>query len=215
VILTAPSNDERELIIRRFLEAGAIKGETTMYVTVDGNKCKELIEKYESNFYLFVCNPQPDLANPNASKIFRINGVESLTEIDIALTKIFRQLDPSIVGTKRICIEIVSDVLLQHHAVTTRRWLSTLLPNLKSKGFTTLSIVNPQMHPQEEVQAILGLFDGEIRIYEKETSRGPEKVLRIRKLVNQKYLENEIVLTKKGLEEKDNQDNLPNALKGK
>jgi hypothetical protein len=93
----------------------------------------------------------------------------------------------------------VSDVLLQHHAINTRRWLIALLPTLKSKGFTILAIMNPQMHPPEEVQAILGLFEGEIRIYEKETPQGAKQVLRIRRLYNQKYVENELVLSKEKL----------------
>jgi hypothetical protein len=111
------------------------------------------------------------------------------------LTKAFRTLKPSAAGPKRICIEILSDVLLQHHAVTTRKWLSGLLPNLKSKRFTTLAVLNPRMHPEEEVQAILGLFEGEIWISERETVKGTEKVLRIRRLLNQKYLESELSLT--------------------
>jgi hypothetical protein len=52
----------------------------------------------------------------------------------------------------------------------------------------------------EEVQAILGLFEGEIKISEKETVRGIEKVLRVRKLYNQRYLENELTLTRERLE---------------
>jgi hypothetical protein len=56
------------------------------------------------------------------------------------------------------------------------------------------------MHPPEEVQAILGIFEGEIRIVKKETDKGLEKFLRIRKSHNQKYLENEIVVTKEKLE---------------
>ncbi len=94
----------------------------------------------------------------------------------------------------------MSDVLLQHHSVITRKWLGRLLPDLKSKGFTTLAVINPDMHPTEEVQAILGLFEGEIKISEKETARGLEKVLRVRKLYNQRYLENELTLTKERLE---------------
>jgi hypothetical protein len=109
-------------------------------------------------------------------------------------------LNPSQSGPRRICIDIVSDVLLQHHAVITRKWLSGLLPDLRSKGFTTLAVINPHMHPPEEVQAILGLFEGEIRISEKETEKGIEKVLRIRKLYNQRYLENELPLTRESLE---------------
>jgi hypothetical protein len=88
---------------------------------------------------------------------------------------------------------------LQHHAVTTRKWLSALLPSLKSKGFTMLAVIDQNMHPQEEVQAITGLFDGEIRITEKETAQGVVKSLRIRKLTNQRYSENELILTKEKL----------------
>ena len=95
---------------------------------------------------------------------------------------------------KRICIEIVSDVLLQHHAVKTRRWLSALLPTLKSKGFTILAVVDPQMHPPEETQAVLGLFDGEISIYEKETEKDTARFLKIKRLSNQKYTKDETIL---------------------
>jgi len=56
------------------------------------------------------------------------------------------------------------------------------------------------MHPPEEVQAIIGLFEGEIRVSEKETDSGFAKVLRVRKLCNQRYLDNEIILSREKLE---------------
>jgi hypothetical protein len=56
--------------------------------------------------------------------------------------------------------------------------------------------MNPQIHPSQELQAILDLFDGEISIYEKETEKGLGRYLRIRKMSNQKYLENELPLKK-------------------
>ena len=132
--------------------------------------------------------------------VFILKGVESLTDIDIALVKSFRNLGAPQSVPRRFCITIISDVLLQHHSVITRKWLSRLLPDLKSKGFTTLAVINPDMHPMEEVQAILGLFEGEIKISEKETVRGIEKVLRVRKLYNQRYLENELTLARERLE---------------
>jgi len=107
-------------------------------------------------------------------------------------------------GSRRACIEIVSDVLLQHHAVTTRRWLTGLIPDLRSRGFTTLAVINPQMHPPQEVQATLGLFDGEINIHEKESERGLEKFLKIRKMYNQRYMANEFPLRKEKLEARKN-----------
>jgi len=129
-----------------------------------------------------------------------LKGVENLTDISIALSSAFRRVDTSITGPKRACIEIISDVLLQHGAVQTRRWLTGLIPQLKVKGFTTLAVMNPQMHSPQEVHAILGLFEGEINIYEKETEKGLEKFLKIRKMYNQRYLESKLPLRKERLE---------------
>jgi len=118
--------------------------------------------------------------------------VENLTDISIALTSAIRKLDSSFKNPRRICIGLVSDVLLQHHAVETRRWLTALMTKLKSEDFTTLAVIDPKMHPSEELYSILGLFEGEINIYEKETDKGLEKFLKIKRMSNQKYLENEL-----------------------
>lgn len=198
VILTAPSSDERDFLVRRFLETGATNDEVTFYITTDPGELKSLVEEHRSNFHLFICNPQADRIIESLSNVTKIKGVENLTEINIALTKGFRGVDESITGPKRACIEILSAVLLQHHAVQTRRWLTDLLTELKASGFTTLAVLNPKMHPSEEVHAILDLFEGEINIYERARE---EKFLKIKKLYNQKYLESELPLRKDRLEE--------------
>ena len=46
------------------------------------------------------------------------------------------------------------------------------------------------MHPSEELYAILGLFDGEINMYEKETGQ----FLKIKRMSNQRYLKDELFL---------------------
>ena len=194
VVLAAPSTDEREQLAKRFLETGAAAGETTFNIASEVAAVKALAEKYPSTFFLFLCNPQADSMIQDSPNVCKLKGVESLTDIDIALTKAFRTLDTSTIVPRRICIEIVSDVLLQHHAVMTRRWLSALLPTLKSRGFTVLATVNPRMHPPEEFEAVLGLFDGEIRVSEKETPEGTASFLKIKKMTGQKYLKDEIRL---------------------
>jgi KaiC/GvpD/RAD55 family RecA-like ATPase len=204
VILTSPSCDEKDLLIKRFLEAGAKEGQITFHVTIEASGVEALAEDFQSNFYVFICNPRADIMIKSLPNVFKLKSVENLTDIDIALTKAFRRLDESMSGPRRACIEIVSDVLLQHHAVTTRRWLTGLIPDLRSRGFTTLAVTNPQMHPPQEVQAILGLFDGEINIHEKESARGLEKSLKIRKMYNQRYLESELPLRKEKLETRKN-----------
>jgi len=201
VILTSPSCDERDLLIKRFLETGAKKGEATFYVTIDPGEAKTLTEEFQSNFYLFICNPQADKIIKSLPNVFKLKGVENLTNINISLKSAFRKWDKSPRAPRRACIKIISDVLLQHHAVHTRRWLTGLLPELKSRGFTTLAVMNPQMHPSEEVHAILGLFEGEINIYKKRTGKGPEKFLKIEKMQNQRYSEREIPLRREKLQQ--------------
>jgi hypothetical protein len=56
--------------------------------------------------------------------------------------------------------------------------------------------MDSRIHPSEELYAIVGLFDGEINIYEKETDEGLGKYLKIKKMSNQKYLEDELPLKK-------------------
>ena len=192
VILTSPSCDERDLLIKRFLETGARNGEVTFYVTIDPGEVKSLTEEFP-NFYLFICNPQADTIIKSLPNVFKLKGAENLTDINIALTSAFRKLDKM---PRRACIGIISDVLLQHHAAHTRRWLTSLIPELRSKGFTTLAVMDPEMHSLQEVRAILGLFEGEINIYKKKTKKGLEKFLKIEKMYNQRYLESELPLRK-------------------
>jgi KaiC/GvpD/RAD55 family RecA-like ATPase len=199
VILTSPSCDEKDLLIKRFLEAGSKKTQMTFHVTIEASGMKTITEENQSSFYLFICNPQADKIIKSLSNVFKLKGVENLTDISIALTKAFRRLDTSISVPRRACLEIISDVLLQHRAVKTRRWLTDLITELKSNGFTILAVMNPQMHSSQEVHAILGLFDGEINIYEKESEKGLEKFLKIKKMYNQRYLESELPLRKQRL----------------
>jgi tetratricopeptide (TPR) repeat protein len=200
VVLTSPPCDERDLLIKSFLETGAKKGEVAFYVSTNPGLAKTLAEEFQSNFYLFVCNPQADAIVKDLPNVFKLKGVENLTDISIALTSAIRKLDPSLKGPRRACIGLISDVLLQHHAVQTRRWLAGLVPELQSEGFTTLAVMDPEMHPPQEVRAVLDLFEGEINIYEKETEKGSEKFLKIKKMSNQKYLDSELLLRREDLQ---------------
>ncbi len=198
-ILTSPSCDETDLLVQRFLRAGIKKEQTTFYVTTELGGIGALPEKSQASFHVFLCNPQADKIIKSLPNVSKLKGVENLTDIGIALNSAFRRIDISQKSSRRACLGILSDVLLQHQAVHTRRWLIGLIPELKSRGFTTLAVMNPHMHSPQEVHAILGLFDGEINIFERETEKGSEKFLKIRKMSNQRYLESRIELTKEKL----------------
>jgi hypothetical protein len=133
--------------------------------------------------------------SPNVFKLEK--GVLNLTDINIAISKAFRSIKDSTNNQRRICINLVSDILLQHNTVTTKKWLTGLIAEMKSQGFSTLAVMNPLMHSPQDVQAILGLFDGEITLEERKTSRGSQKILKIDRLYNQKYLPTELTITNK------------------
>ena len=182
-------------------EKGVKEGETAFYISTEMSGMENLTEEFQSNFSIFICNPRADVMTkdfPNVVKLRR--GVINLTDINIALANALRKLDESPNDLRRICITILSDVLLQHKAVTTKKWLTEIVAELKAKGFTTLAVMNPLMHPPQDVQAILGLFEGEINIDDRKTERGTQRFLKIKRLYNQKYLDTELPLKKETLE---------------
>ena len=194
VILSSPSCEERDNVIKKFLKTGAKEDEVTFYITTKTSGLNELVMEFPSSFFLFICNPQADKIVEDMPNVFKLKGLENLTEINIALTSAIRKLNKSLKGSRRICIEIVSDILLQHHAAKTRKWLNALIPELKSSGFTTLAVIDSEIHPQQEVRAVAGVFEGEININKKESDKGSQKFLRIAKMTNQKYLDHELLL---------------------
>jgi KaiC/GvpD/RAD55 family RecA-like ATPase/tetratricopeptide (TPR) repeat protein len=193
VLVSRPCN-EKDALVKSFIEAGVRLQEPTFDVTTDLSNVGSLIKEKNPNYAVFLCVQRANEAEelPN---VFRVRGVENLTELDIQVTKAIRLLDKQYSGPKRVYIEILSDVLLQHHSVLTRKWLSGILHDLKQSGFTILSSINPQMHAQEDRQAILSLFDGEIVLSEQIASEKTIMTLRVRRLSNQKYLDNEITLS--------------------
>jgi tetratricopeptide (TPR) repeat protein/KaiC/GvpD/RAD55 family RecA-like ATPase len=199
VLLTAPACDERDFLIRRFLEAGIKEGQTTFYVITKTSGIEYLAEEFPSNFYLYVCNPQASKIMKDSPNVFKLKGVDNLTDINIALNSAFHKLDATPKTTRRICIEITSDILLQHHTVQTRKWVNALIPELKSKGFTTLAVLDPEIHPPQEVRAIVGIFEGEINIHDKETTEGLKKLMKIKKMANQEYSDSELPLRREKL----------------
>ena len=191
VVLSGSPSDERELIVKNFLEAGA-KEEVTFYIATEANNLEGLLENL--NFFLFLCNPKPKTNVPDLPNVHKLQGKADITNLGIALTKANRNLDQS-VTQKRICVEILSDVLVKHGTNTTREWISELITDLGAKGFTMMAVVNPRMHASEDLYAVLDLFDGEISITQSDDPLDCKKSIHVKKLRNQEYIKNPICLT--------------------
>jgi tetratricopeptide (TPR) repeat protein/KaiC/GvpD/RAD55 family RecA-like ATPase len=194
IVLSSNLVDERQNIIEHFIQAGAENKQTTFYLADNSKKGISLAQQFQNNFKVFIFNQRSEIATEYLANTIWLKGVENLTDIDIVLTKALRQLTRS-GDPKRICIEIISDVLMQHHSLATRKWLKGLIQELKSYGFTILATINPRMHPQEEVEAVTSLFDGEIDLMEKESGEKSIKTVKIKRLLGQEYSTKDTALT--------------------
>jgi KaiC/GvpD/RAD55 family RecA-like ATPase len=191
VMVTSPHFEELDMLIRSFLETGVKEKQITFYFTTKPTDAEKFTKEFKSNFFLFFCNPQADAIVESSLNAHNLRGVENLTEINMALTSTLRNISEPKGRARRCCIRIVSDVLLQHKALQTRRWLTSLISELKSGNFTVLAVIDPGMHSTQEVKAVLDLFDGEISICEKTEY---QRFLRIGRMADQDHLENEIPL---------------------
>jgi KaiC/GvpD/RAD55 family RecA-like ATPase len=191
VVLTGTPSDERDYLIKNFLKAGTYADEITFYVSTEADGLEHRLEK--PNFYLFLCNPKPKTQISDLPNVYKLRSKTDLTNLSISLSKAYRNIEPS--SKKRICVEIVSDVLVDYETKATRKWISELITDLGAKGFTMLAVINPLMHTSEELHSVLDLFDGEINLIETEDPLECKKSLRVKKLRNQDYIKNPICLT--------------------
>ena len=144
---------------------------------------------------MFLCNPKPKLTLADRPNVSRLRSKTDLTNLNIALLKAYRSVDQSL--GKRICIDILSDVLLEYGVKATRKWLAELTTDLISKGFTVLAVLNPLMHTSEELNSVLGLFEGELDLFQSEDPLQCRTSISVKKLRNQDYIKNPTCLTSK------------------
>jgi KaiC/GvpD/RAD55 family RecA-like ATPase len=191
VALAGPPSDEREIIVKNFLRAGVEEG-VSFYVTTEATDLEDLLNK--PNFFLFLCNPKPKVDVPNLPNVFKLQGKTDLNNLGIALTKAYRSIDQNLVQPKRVCVEILSEVLQDYGSNTTRKWISDLITNYGAKGFTMLAVLDMEIHPPEQSNAVLHLFDGEISIIQSDDPLDCRKSILVKKLRNQDYIKNPICL---------------------
>jgi len=190
VVLSCPPCDEREMIVNNFLESGVKEG-ISFYVTTEVGGTRNLLDK--SSFFLFLCNPKPKVTVPDLSNVYKLQGKTDLTNLGIALIKAHRSIDQS-ETKKRVCVDILSEVLVKHGTNTTREWISGLITDLGAKGFTILAVMDPKEHPPDQATTVLNLFDGEISITQSDDPLDCKKSIHVKKLRNQDYIKNPICL---------------------
>jgi KaiC/GvpD/RAD55 family RecA-like ATPase len=182
IVLSAPTGDEVPILLRSFLEADS----TSLLISRSVSSAEPILDSKPNDVKCLVCSDKLALPSQN---ILPGKGIENLTELTLTITETINSLQPS-----RVVVQFLSDVLLRHKALQTRRWLSELLDKFRARNITTLVFLNPFMHSGEEVQAIVDLFDGNIEIFEKESEGETRKYLRIKWMHGIETAEKEFLL---------------------
>jgi predicted ATPase len=180
-VLSAVASDEVPILLRNFLASGS---ENSLLICRTVSSAETLAKS--ENVKALVCSDKP--VSP-AKNIIPGKGIENLTELNLAITDALNSLQP-----KKLVIDTLSDILLRHKALQTRKWLTELLERLRAKGITTLAVLNPYMHAAEESQAVTDIFDGNLEINEKQTEEGLKKFIRIKWMHGIENPENEFLL---------------------
>ena len=201
LILTEPC-DEIDLIIRKLIHSTISQSYTVFFMSRDTIKTQHLLSQYPTKFNAF--NPMADKI-PSSPNLFKILGVENLNDLNISLSK---TMEPILRETsKRILIlDVISDALLEHEGLTTRKWLNDFIVKRKDDGFTIVGIFNPNIAEKADAQAIVDLFDGVIEVFEKGFRQKARRFLIIKRMYGRKYVENEIMLDREKLYKAEDRD---------
>jgi len=168
VILTAPGSDEVPILLRRFLKSE----QPSLLICRNLSSAQAIVRNAAEGVTCLICSEKPI---PPAKGILPGKGVENLTDLNLEINEALGSIQP-----KRAALTILSDILLRHKALQTRKWLNELLERLRSRGITTLAILNSYMHTAEEMQAVLELFDDDIEVFEREFQGRLTKFIRIK-----------------------------------
>jgi TolB-like protein/Tfp pilus assembly protein PilF len=160
IVLTAPASDEVPILLRKFLESDP----ASLLIARSLSSAEPILGNKPDGLKCLVCS---DKSVPPAQNTFPGKGIENLTELSLTITETINSLHPS-----RLVVQFLSDVLLRHKALQTRKWLAEILDKFRAKEITALVVLNPFMHSSEEVQAIVDLFNGNIELIEKPQVEG-------------------------------------------
>jgi len=196
VLLISPPCDERDLLLRKMLKANLSSGMQVFHVSGDLARTQDLVAKFPKDFYAFC--PEAHRVASGDQNLYEIPGVGNLVEFNIVLNKGLNEKVKE--GKQRVIVmDLLSDLLLRHKGVMTRKWLGEFIGKRKAQGFTTICILNPNVSSKEEIGRITDLFDGIIEIYEKQVEGGMNQYLVIRKMYGQDYSRTELLLDRSKL----------------
>jgi archaellum biogenesis ATPase FlaH len=193
ILIVSPPCDERDLLFRKIIESSLLMGSQIFFLSRDLIRTQDFANRYRKGFHIF--SPQADKITSAGGKVYKIHGLQNLSDLNISFTKAVEDLPKTLRG-KLIIIDLLSDILLEHKALTTRKWLDGFIGKRKTEGFTIIGVLNPLISSPQDAQTIMDLFDGIIEIYERELKERARRFLIVKKLYGRKYIDTELMLDK-------------------
>jgi KaiC/GvpD/RAD55 family RecA-like ATPase len=193
VVVASPSYDERDLLLRKIIESVIANDGSTFYISNDISKTQDLFSRFQSGFFAF--SSHAGQIFPQGPNLYKIPGIENLSDANISLGIAIRDAKGKAKDSgKLLLIDILSDVLLKHKAIMTRKWLSDFVSKRKGEGFTIIATLNPLLASKEETESVVDFFDGVIEIHERTLTERARRFLLVKKMYGRRYSENELML---------------------
>jgi KaiC/GvpD/RAD55 family RecA-like ATPase len=201
IVIVSQSYDESDLLIRKVLESGVASGRPTFYLSNDIARIRDANSRLGQALY--VLSPVADKIASERGNLIKIPDVGDVSNLNISLNQIIESKSGN-AASKIIVFDLLSDLLLRNKVITTRRWLSDFIARRKASGFTILATLNPSVASKEDVQTIIGVFDGVIEVFEKPLQERTRRFLVIKKMFGRNYSEDEVMLDRQELLQSDN-----------
>jgi len=192
ILIVSPPCDERDLLFRKIIESSLSMGSPVFFLSRDLIRTQDFVNRYGKNFHIF--SPQADKIVSAGGGVYKVQGLQNLSDLNISFTQAVGSL-PDTRG-KLIIIDLLSDILLEHKALTTRKWLDGFISKRKTEGFTIIGALNPLISTAQDTQTIMDLFDGIIEIYERELKERARRFLIVKKMYGRNYTDTELMLDK-------------------
>jgi KaiC/GvpD/RAD55 family RecA-like ATPase len=193
VVIVSPSFDERDLLLRKLVESALSSGRLVLLVSNDLGRTEDMAGRYPNGFYAL--SPQADRISPHGPNLLKIPSFDNLSDANISLGLALKDIMTKEEAQKRIMIvDVLSDLLLRHKSVVTRRWLTDFVGKRKAEGFTVIATLNPLTTTKEETQSIIDFFDGVIEIFEKPLMERTRRFLIVKKMYGQRHSDSEVLI---------------------
>ena len=89
-------------------------------------------------------SPQAARIDPKPPNLYQLPSIDNLSDHTLSLSLAIRDARAKEQSGKMfLVLDTLSDVILRHKALTTRRWLTDFVGKRKAEGFTIVATLNP------------------------------------------------------------------------